>query len=275
MREPGFYPDIPAAEYHADPDSVSASSLKTLLKAPALYRWQQEHPQQSGALDLGSAAHALVLGKDGDDIYVAPFDNWATKAAQTERKLARESGLSPVTISEWETVCAMADKLSEHDTAMSLLSHGEAEISAYAVDEGDAFHEGTGLLRRCRFDYLTDDNVGVDYKSTKDASPRSFAGSVASYGYDLSAAYYSDIAAALGRELTAYALIAQEKEPPYLVEVYDLDAAFLDRGRTRYRHALERLRDCRETGVWPGYTGRQFTTLTPPRWATYDLETTA
>lgn len=266
-RPPGFYADIPAAEYHADPDSVSASALKTLLKAPALYRHQQTHPQQSGAMDLGSAAHALVLGKDEDLIYVAPFDSWQTKAAQTERKLAREAGLSPVTISEWATVSAMADKLSEHDTAMSLLSHGEAEISAYAPDEE------TGFLRRCRFDFLNASDVGVDYKSTKDASPRSFAGSVATYGYDLSAAYYSDIAADLGRPLSAVALIAQEKEPPYLVEVYDLDAAFLDRGRRRYRRALERLRDCRESGIWPGYTGRQFTTLTPPRWATYDEET--
>jgi hypothetical protein len=270
VREPGFYQDIPAAEYHSDPDSISASSLKTLLKAPALYRHRQANPEQSGALDLGSAAHALVLGKDMDDIYVAPFDNWRTKAAQEEQRLARESGLSPVNTTEWATVSAMADKLAENSVAMRLLSGGEAEVSGYAVDEA------TGFLRRCRFDYLSDD-VGVDYKSTKDASPRAFASSVATYGYDLSAAFYLDIAADLGRALAAFALIAQEKEPPYLVEVYELDAAFLDRGRRRYRLALERLRDCRESGHWPGYTGREFSTLTPPRWATYDndLEHTA
>src|SRR5690348_4128322 len=262
-RAPGFYSDIPAAEYHADPDSVSASSLKLLLKAPALYRHCQQHPQESGALDLGSAAHAYALGKDLEDIYVAPFDDWKTKAAQTERALARAAGLSPVNMTEWATVAAMADKLSENATAMRLLSAGEAEVSAYAPDEP------TGFMRRCRFDYLSD-GIGVDYKSTKDASPGAFAKSVVSYGYDLSAAYYSDIAADLGRPLTAFALIAQEKEPPYLVEVYELDGAFLDRGRYRYRLALDRLRDCRESGHWPGYTGREFTTLTAPHWATYD-----
>ena len=157
----------------------------------------------------------------------------------------------------------MADVLSQHTTAMRLLSDGAPEVSAYALDEP------TGLLRRCRFDWLGP-TILTDYKSCADASPAGFANAVARYGYDMQAAFYFDIAADLGHDPQAFAFIAQEKEAPYLVEVYELDAAFLDRGRRRYRHALERLRDCIESDLWPGYTGRAFTTLTAPRWATYD-----
>ena len=40
----GFHEAIPEAEYHADRDSLSVSGAKTLLKAPAIFRHQQDHP---------------------------------------------------------------------------------------------------------------------------------------------------------------------------------------------------------------------------------------
>jgi len=270
QREPGFYPDIPEAEYHADRDSLSVSGAKTLLKAPALFRWQQDHPVHRDVFDFGSAAHELVLGV-GPGIAIIPPTSRA-KADQEAHKAAKEAaraeGKIPLTAEDAATVQAMADKLSEHETAMQLLSDGKPEVSAYCPDEA------TGVLRRGRFDWLGA-SILTDYKTAASVEPWAFAGSVAKFGYHMQAAWYLDLARDLGHPAEAFAFICQEKTAPYLVEVYDLDAPALDRGRDLNRRALERFRDCRESGIWPGYTGRPFTTLSLPRWAHYDSQETA
>ena len=260
--EPGLHHGV---AYHPLPGSLSVSSAKTLLKAPALYKWQREHPVHAEAFDFGSAAHALVLGVGLDSIYVAPFDNWQTKAAQAERKLARESGLSPILPADWDRVCDMADQLASHEAAMQLLSGGEPEVYALAADPT------TGVMRRAWIDYLTP-AVATDYKSAASVEPGAFATAVAKYGYHMQAAWTLDLLADLEHGADAFAFIAQEKEPPYLVEVYELDAAAIARGRELNRRALERFRDCTESGIWPGYTARAYTTLSLPRWAFYDQE---
>jgi len=265
MRAPGFHDGIPEAEYHADRDSLSVSGAKTLLKAPALFRWQQDHPQHSDTFDIGSAAHELVLGV-GPGIAIIPPTSRA-KADQEAHKAAKEAaraeGKTPVTPEQYEAVQAMADKISEHETAMRLLSDGRAEVSAYAVDEA------TGVMRRARFDWL---GTGIlsDLKTTRSAEPWSFAGDVAKFRYHMQAAWYLDLARDLGHPAQAFAFIVVEKEPPHLVEVYDLDDAAICRGRELNARALERFRDCTESGIWPGYTTRPFTTLSLPRWAHAD-----
>lgn len=278
-REPGFYGDVPEGQYHADPDSLSVSGAKLLLKAPALFKYRQDNPETKGAFDLGHAAHTLVLGtgmetvvvqreitnRKGELLEVIEADDYKSDSARAHRDSIRAEGKTPLLRSELTQVEAMAERISEHEGAMRLLSGGEAEVSAYAIDEW------SGVLRRCRYDYLRDD-IGIDYKSAAGIAPGEFASAVAKWGYDMQAAWYLDVAELLGHPLSDFAFIAQAKEPPYLVEVYNLDADFIARGRTRNLAALERFKHCTETGVWPGYTGRPFTTLSPPRWARYDNE---
>lgn len=262
MREPGFYPNIPEAEYHADRDSLSVSGAKVLLQAPALFRHRQDNPEHKDVFDFGSAAHALVLGV-GAEVVEVDADSWRTKAAGEARDAARAQGKTPLLAKDAAKVRDMADALSGHAGAMSLLSGGQPEVSAYAVDEW------TGVMRRCRYDYLRDD-VAVDYKSAADISPGGFQRACLNYGYAMQAAWYLDVATDLGQPLSDFGFIAQAKEAPYLVEVYRLDDDFLALGRARNLAALERFRDCRDSGKWPGYTGRDFTTLTAPKWARND-----
>jgi len=249
MREPGIYADIPEADYHRDPDSLSQSGAKLILKAPALYRHEQEHPTYKAAWDYGSAAHALVLGKGIESIYVAPFDNWQTKQAQTERRIAHDEGLSPILPADWQQVCEMADVLSSHSLAMELLAMGDAEVSAFCEDEA------TGVMRRARFDFLAP-RIVVDYKSAISVNPLDLAGRygvVKKLSYDMQAAWYLDIARDLGLPIEEFAFIFQMKEPPYLVTVAVLRDSDLHEARDRNRRALERFRDCTESGLWPGF----------------------
>jgi hypothetical protein len=264
----GFHSNIDEVAYHTHTGSLSVSGAKTLLKAPALYRYQRDNPEFKGVFEFGSAAHALVLGKGIEYIYVAPFDSWATKAAQLERKLAREDGMSPILPSDWLVVCDMAEELSKHRKAMELLADGEAEVSAFALDEP------TGVMRRARFDHLGNGSgLLTDYKTAKSSQPRAWVRTAADYGYHMQHAWYLDLARDLGHPARGFVFIVQEKDPPYIVTVIELPPDLIDVGRDRNRVALQRFRDCTEVDLWPGYVpDDQIATAAAPPWVYYTEE---
>jgi hypothetical protein len=262
----GFIDDLDEATYHAHPTSLSVTGAKTLLKAPALYKWQQDHPVHKDVFDFGSAAHALVLGV-GADICAVDYDSWRSKAAQEERDQIRADGCVPLLTADYVKVQAMADVLSSHRLAMRLLSDGKPEVSAFAVDEA------TGVLRRGRFDWLGP-TILTDYKTAASSEPGAFVKAAANFGYHMQAGWYLDLARDLGHPAQAFAFIVQEKEAPYLVTIIELPADLVEVGRARNRRALERFRDCTESGIWPGYVpDDQFATPAAPRWALTDQET--
>jgi hypothetical protein len=272
MPEPGFYPDIPEADYHGDRDSLSVSGAKTLLRAPALFRYEQDHPVHKDVFDFGTAAHALVLGV-GADLVIHEYDAEkvrspkATNAWKDQQAEVRKAGGVLLLPEEHDVVQAMADELSGHKLAMDLLSDGQPEVSAYAPDEH------TGIMRRCRYDWLRDD-LGVDYKSCADASPGGFGRAVAAFGYHQQHPWYLDLARDLGQPLKGFVFIAQMKTPPYLIGIYELEPEAVAVGRDLNRRALERFRDCRDSGLWPGFVPNdQITPIDIPRWAYTQGET--
>lgn len=244
----GFIEDMPEREYHAHPTSLSVSGAKTLLKAPALFKHQQANPVYKDVFDFGSAAHSLVLGV-GDPLCVIDAEDWRSKAARDLRDAARAKGETPILKADHLKVLAMADKLKQHKLAMQLLSEGNPEVSAFAPDEA------TGVTRRCRFDWLHP-TVLTDYKTSASSNPHDLAGrygAIKKWGYDQQAAWYLDLARDLGHPAQAFAFIFQMKEAPFLVTVATVPEGELWDARDRNRQALERFRDCTESGIWPGY----------------------
>jgi hypothetical protein len=245
----GFIHDLDEQEYHTHQGSLSVSGAKVLLKAPALFKWQQDHPVQKDVFDFGSAAHKMVLGVGADLAVYSGATDWRSKEARAFRDEARTNGDTPLLEVDYERVQAMAAALKDHRLAMQLLSNGQPEVSAFAIDEP------TGVLRRGRFDYLGP-NVIVDYKSAISADPRDIAGrygAIKKFGYDLQADWYLRLARDLGHPAQAFALIFQMKEPPYLVTVATIREDDLWEARDRNQRALEIFRDCTQSGIWPGF----------------------
>lgn len=266
----GLHFDLDETTYHEHPTSLSVSGAKVLLKAPALFKWQQDNPVYKSVFDEGSAAHALVLGQDVESlVYVVPFDDWRTQAAQAEKALAREMGLAPILPATWRMVSDMADELSKHPIAGPLMAEGLTEVSAFGVDER------TGVMRRARADLLREDlRLLVDYKTTRNSAPWAFAKDAASYGYFQQHAWYLDLFRDLDIDLRSFVFVAQMSEPPYLVSVTELVADAVDRGRDLNDRALEMFRDCTESGIWPGFT-QGITPIDIPRWAYFDNQESA
>lgn len=272
--EPGLYPDIPEDTYHASKTSLSSSGAKVIVKSPATFKWRLENPEPfKREYDDGSAAHQLVLGVGpGIEVLAAPdgteFTDRRTNAYKAAEKAARDAGKIPLLRKQMAVVEAMAEKLREHRQAMELLTEGQPEVSAYAVDDE------TGVVRRGRFDWLTD-YVLVDYKSTVagGAHPRKFGRVAMELGYYQQAPWYLDIARDLGHEASAFAFIVQEKEPPYEVTVIELPKEAMTLGRDRNREALQRFRDCMDTDLWPSYVpDNQIAVAQIPAFYYYDDE---
>jgi hypothetical protein len=259
------------ADYHADPvpgGSLSSSGARKLLASPARFAYDREHPPApTPAMELGTAAHRLVLGV-GQPICRLSHDDWRTKAAKDARDEARAQGYIPVLESDWQQVEAMAAALREHPIAAALFDpeHGDPEQSLFWTDDR------TGVWMRARLDWLPRQPSGrliiSDYKTAVSASPDAFTRAVSNFGYHQQAPFYCDGAAALGLGPDpAFLFVVQEKTPPYLVAVYELDALAMEAGRARNRRAAEMFRDCTEAGVWPGYPD-EIGLISLPSWAT-------
>jgi hypothetical protein len=263
----GVVDDLPNEEYHAH-GALSSSGARTLIKpgGPALYAWRQTHPEpHKNAYDLGSAAHLQVLGA-GPRVLVVDAADWRTKAAKEARADGYAQGGVPLLLEQYNGVHDMAEALRAHPLAGPLLNpdRGVAEQSLFWTDPA------TGVPCRARIDFRTEladgRTVIVDYKTTVSAAPDALARAVASYGYHTQGAFYLDGARTLGLadEHAVFLLIAQEKTPPYLTSVRQLDAAAMRIGHADARRAREIWRDCTAAGTWPGYPAEvEFLSLPP------------
>ena len=72
----------------------------------------------------------------------------------------------------------------------------------------------------------------------------------------------------------AFVFIFQEKNPPYLVNVVQLDDEAMEAGRQRMRIACEMFHGCTETGIWPGYCdyNQDPDVISLPPWVARPLE---
>lgn len=271
--EPGVY-DMPEDVYHADPvpgGSLSASGAKKLLSCPARFDYDRQHPPApTTAMELGSAAHKLVLGK-GAEIVTVDAENWRTKAAQDKAKAARAAGKVPLLTHEHERAQAIADAVFDHPVAGSLFLAGQAEQSLFWFDEE------FGIWRRARLDWLPFPDsrrrmIIPDLKTCASAAPGEVAKAITRFGYHVQAPWYVEAVEALGLAVDpAFVFAFVEIEPPYLITVAQLRASDMRAGRELGRLACERYRDCVEAASWPGYADEVIEVSLPP-WALRDLE---
>jgi hypothetical protein len=281
ITESGIY-EMTEVEYHADPvvgGSLSSTGARTLAtRTPAHFDYERHHGRPDRPeLDFGRVAHARVLGR-GTDVAVVvgtgkDRNAWRTDADKAAVAKARAAGKTPIKMRENQAINDMADALRAHPTAGPLLARPGRHESVWVWQDPT-----TGVWCRVMADFIPDVPDGarrivVDYKTSGDASPVAFAKSMANYGYDQQADWYTAGVQALDPrdEHPQFVLIAQEKTPPYLVTVAYPDEQALARGHLRNRRALELYRHCTETNTWPGYATDPVE-LQLPVWAAREFE---
>jgi hypothetical protein len=283
ITEPGRY-DLTEVDYHRDMvvgGSLSSTGARTLIaKTPAHFDWARNHPPvRKRQFDLGHAFHVELLGV-GQGLALIDAKDYRTKAAQTARDEAYEADLVPVLTgakdgeeSELEQVEAMVAAVRAHSIAGPLFARpGVAEQSLVGRDPE------TGVMCRARLDWMPDvpdgaPLIGVDLKSTVDASPAAFASSMAKWGYHQQRPFYTDVLEWVEprAEAPKFVLVAVDKEPPHLVSVGEPDATAVEWGRVLNRKARDLYARCTETGEWPGYP-LEIASLSLPAWAIREYE---
>jgi exodeoxyribonuclease VIII len=203
---------------------------------------------------------AALLRENGKDITL-----WSDVKAQW---LANNGHRIVLSQDQWDKLHAMRDAVMAHPAACALLTNqpGTAEMSIYWTDEE------TGVLCRCRPDFLRHDGIVVDLKTTENAGAESFGKSILNWRYHVQDQFYTDgINASIEQsgaalpQVRAFAFIAVEKDAPHAVAVYTLDADSKALGRIEYRQDLQKYAECLQQDQWPGH-GEKIQKLALPAW---------
>lgn len=231
--------EMSADEYFSVP-ALNSSTLKAFAKVPALAHVARE---ETAAMVLGSLVHCAILEPESLAVRYQPtdLDRRGTKAwADTESK---SCGRELVKRADWDTAIAMRDAVWSNPVAAELLSGAQTEQSVFWDDAL------TGYPCKARADAVNNRlNVLIDVKTTVDASPREFARQFTKMGYGLQDAHYR-----AGFSASDMVFIAVEKNPPYLVAMYELSAEQLAVYTDRRAELVASYAECVKSGLWPGY----------------------
>jgi hypothetical protein len=262
-------------DYHRGP-GVSCSGLIEIRRTPAHFlQWKLHPPGQTPALVLGSGIHTAALEPEKFDerFAVKPDCDRRTKEGKEVYAKFEETlnGRAIVTADQVETITGIRAAVYSNENAALLLDTPHKELTFYWKDQE------TGVLCRCKPDAICRGGFLLDLKTTEDASGLEFRRKVENYSYDMQIA----MALAGVREALSQSgrleeckdmvcdipvFLAVEKEEPYLMALYTLPTAWLERGFAKFRRALCIYAECQRTGVYPGYP-TEITTLEEPAWA--------
>lgn len=262
-------------DYVGDPapaPSLSAGVAHTLLTLSARHAWQK-HPRlnpayecdESTRLDVGTAAHALLLENDSSKIVIVQADDWRTKVAREQRDEARSCGKQPILEKDMVQIRAMV-KAAKIAIAGSEL----AEAYCDGISEQTLLWEEAGIWLRSRPDRASRDwRVEFDYKTAAgSAAPAIWGrGCMLQHGYDLQAALALRGTQKLRQPHDCvFIFIVQELEPPYAVSFVSLSPSWLALAEQKLTTAMSIWKGCLRTNEWPCYPSR-VAYLEPPSYA--------
>jgi hypothetical protein len=253
-KKPGIYPGVTYAEYEFW-EGVRHSDLRHYRRSAAHARVALLNPRESKALDFGNAYHCAVLEPER---YIKEFvrglelGNRSSADKDAHARFRQQHfGKTVLTAAEWDLIGQMAPVLRAHETAAAFLAApGKNEVAAVWIDPE------TGLTCKLRADALRVWQGWTwcgDLKTTRDASPEGWPREVHTYGYDSAAAWYLDGLDVLSPRPRRFVHIAQEKEPPFAVAVYELQQPSIEKGRARCRRYLRAHAAAVSSGQYPAY----------------------
>ena len=263
---PGVYPDIPFIEYLAW-EAASSSRLSLLQRSAAHLRASLESQgEDTKSLRIGRAAHAAVLEPEvfRRDYACLPEGDGRTKVVKEARELIEAEGRVGLSVADYGAAMQIRLSVVAHRSAGPLIEgEGRSELSLVWIDPV------TGVTCKARHDRHSPVIAGgavIDLKTTRDASPASFARSIFNYGYHRQGALYLNGAQTHGLPCEHYVIIAVENTEPHACAVYRLDEAAIVAGQQEVDALLYRYARCIETNEWPGYPS-EVQDIALPEWA--------
>lgn len=264
---PAIQPDLAPDEYRKAP-GISKTGLDRIAQSPAHYKAYLEGEfKETPALRFGRVAHMAILEPERFAVEVVQEPDIPSKVTKEGKKRWAEfqeihKGCTIIKAEDMNKIKKIRESILAHDAARKLLDYpGKSEVSYFWKDPE------TGQECKCRVDYVRADGILVDFKTTEDASPRTFTKAVANFRYHVQDAFYSDgVGLTTLGPIKAFVFLVAEKSPPFGVATYILDPYAVMVGRKLYQRDLRRYAECMESQSWPAYS-EKIEPLTLPGWA--------
>lgn len=251
---------------------VRSTALKAAVKSPAHFNAYLAQPRaDTPAFRFGRLAHLAVLQPDvfAAKVHERPdvgdMRSPKNRAALADWKAGLPADAADVSAEEMAHLAGMVRAARKHPRLSQLLQKGRAEHSLFWRDDA---HQ---MPCKARYDWVSENGVVCDLKTTTDASSDAFGRDVIKHGYPLSAAHYLEGARVADvANPDTFVLVAIEKVPPYGIGLYTLGSDVLDWGHQWRHHAMLNIGRAMR-GDNSGYPD-QFQVLELPKWAPRPVE---
>lgn len=161
-----------------------------------------------------------------------------------------------IPVADFDKIELMRHSLMADPDTAAMFSGGFSELSIVSEEF------------KCRPDLMTRAEWLVNYKTTLDADLEKFGRKAADMGYPMRAVMECELfKQAYGHYPAGYAILAQEKETPFLCKPFtiyersrgdhDKQPAAWQMGRQQLSAAIKLYRKCRDTDIWPGLGKRE------------------
>lgn len=274
-----------ASDYHAERDlplSLSQSMAHTLVSLSPAHAWLR-HPKLGGkgrkataAMENGTVIHDLLLnGGKLENIAVLEYDDYRTKAAQEEKKLAIEAGEIPMLLKVFDELSMAAQVLIPKLRDAGIEFKGQTEGVALWEEKDD---DGRPVQCKARLDHWLLPQID-DLKTARSAHPDDCVKAIFEWGYDIQAAAYISAMTKLHPEIFEYRMDMHSAEnieaprfrfhfvelvEPYLFTTIEPDDSILAVGRSKWRRAICLWSKCLRENKWPGYFDGPYSASAPP-----------
>lgn len=256
----GVYEDIPEDAYHAHA-AISNSGLSRINKSLAHFRYGGSSPSTDAQV-FGRAFHAMCEDpKTFSDRYtVFNGDRRSSAGKEAYARAVEQYGENIIKAADYEAIFAMRRSMLSKDVTRRLVEmQGQNELSL--------LWDGLGPLAKSRFDkYVGPAGLIIDFKTTRDASPKAFSRAIYQFGYHRQAAFYLEAARSLGMPAERFIILAVEKTPPYACAAYELQDEALSAGMGEILTLMDAYKTALETDTWPDYPD-EITMVNLPAWA--------
>ena len=226
----GFF-DV-SDEVYFGSKGLSNSAMGKILKSAAHFMVE---PPQTPALAFGSLVHCSVLERDQlEKRFVRmPKIDRRTKLGKETLAAFQEEHSDKILVKpeDWDLCAAITQKVHSHPIASTLLNGmTHPELASWKTIDG--------VLCKAKADGWAPDYM-LDLKTTKNSSEAfgGFIRSVYDYGYHRQAAHYLEMFYD-DFEDKSFFFIAAEKDPPYNVNVFELDKEYIEIGRKQRDKAI-------------------------------------
>jgi len=253
---PDFLIREPEGAYRAMArDLLTSHQLADFRKCPSLY-----HKKKLGLIAdedrpaylVGRAVHAMIL--EGDDEFYKryasggpvnprtgkPFGS-ATQAYTDWKEEQAAKGLQCLTAEQHLLVADIAEGVRSHPHVRELLVKG--------VPEGVVRTEYRGMACQSRIDWFHPEFGILDLKTAD--SLDYFEADARRYGYAHQLAFYRSVAERVTGVSFPVRMVAVEKRQPFRCGVWLVSEQTLAYCQQENEAAIERLKVCEKSGVWP------------------------